>query len=103
MQDEKLVKTTLILSLDIGGFPPGENAPEDYGEYLLQSDHGLYDCKIIQVVQRHTDQEEQISELKRLLSYAYTKMGDQTSISRDFYDEEMREKINKTLREKNEH
>jgi len=43
-------KTILILKLDIGEFPKGNN-PEDYEEYLAQSDHTIQECEILEVLQ----------------------------------------------------
>lgn len=36
-EEESLVKTKLVLHLDVGKFPSDRNSPEDYIEYLNQS------------------------------------------------------------------
>lgn len=48
---EKLVKTILILELDIGKFPTTMNKLKDFEEYLEQSDHLLNETKITGIKQ----------------------------------------------------
>ena len=41
--EEELVKTILVLELDIGNYPADMNEPEDFEESLYQSDHIIQD------------------------------------------------------------
>lgn len=50
--EEELVNTTLILKIDVGKFPKGMK-PEDFEEYLAQSDHIIQECVIIDAVQEN--------------------------------------------------
>jgi len=48
-----LVKTSLILRLDVGEFPSDCSKPEDFREYLDQSGHSAQECEIIKVEQEN--------------------------------------------------
>ena len=50
--EEVLVSTTLVLHLNVGEFPPDRNKPEDFMEYLYQSDHTIQECEIKEVRQQ---------------------------------------------------